>query len=85
MNSLQIAQLVGAIIITLFLGIGSFRNAGASMMMAWVAGGIMFAIGWWNGGLAQSSISAIPEFGLAGFLGILIIINESKQSGAGLS
>lgn len=85
MNSAQIAQLIAAFIITMFLGIGSFRNAGASCVMAWIVGGIMLAIGWWNGGLAQAGSSALPEFVLAGFLSVIIAIQEGKQAGGGLS
>lgn len=84
-NSAQIAQLIGAAVITMFLGIGSYRNAGASCIMAWIAGGIMFALGWWNGGASQSTVSALPLFGLAGFLSILIAMHEKKEMGGGLS
>lgn len=85
MNTAQIAQLIAAFIITMFLGIGSFRNAGASCVMAWIVGGIMLAIGWWNGGLAQAGSSALPEFVLAGFLSVIIAIHEGKQAGGGLT
>lgn len=84
-GSSQIAQFVAAIIITVMLGIGSYRNAGASCVMAWIMGGVMFAIGWWNGGLAQSGVSAIPEFALALFLSIVVAIHEGKTAGGGLS
>lgn len=85
MTSSQIAQLIAAFIITCFLGIGSFRNAGASMIAACCIGGIMFAMGWWNGGLTVSAASAIPEFALAFFVAVLTHFNEKKSEGQGLS
>jgi hypothetical protein len=77
MTSAQIAQTIAMIIIMLFLCIGSFRNAGASCLMAWIAGGIMLYLGWWGGG---NVLTSIPEFALAGFLSIFIIIDESKPT-----
>lgn len=77
MTGSMIAQLVATTIITLFLCIGSFRSAGYSCLFAWIMGGIMLYIGWYQGGTA---VAAIPEFTLAGFLSILIIIDEAKQT-----
>jgi hypothetical protein len=77
MTSAQIAQLVASAIIMLFLCLGSFRNAGASMIMAWIMAGIMLYLGWFQGGTAYA---AIPEFALAGFLSILIAIQEGKDT-----
>ena len=85
MSSNQIAQLVAVGIIMLFLGVGSFRSAGLSCIIAWVAGGIMFVLGWFNGGASQAGASSIPLFAFAGFLAILIIVHEKKSEGAGLS
>jgi TM2 domain-containing membrane protein YozV len=72
MTSTQIAQIGAAAIIMLFLCIGSFRSAGACCILAWIIGGIMIFLGWW--------VTSIPEFALAGFLSILIAIDEGKQS-----
>ena len=85
MTSFQIAQLVAALLITVFLGMGSFRNAGASAIMACIFAGIMFAIGWWSGGVGQASINAVPMLGLAFFIAIFTHFNEKKSEGAGLS
>jgi hypothetical protein len=65
------SQLIPAAIIMLFLGLGSFRSAGVSCILAWVVGGIMIAIGWWQ--------ASIPLWSLAGVLSILVVIDESKQ------
>jgi hypothetical protein len=85
MTSYQIAQLIAVVIITVFLGMGSFRNAGASAIIACIMAGIMFAIGWWNGGVSQATISAVPELGLAFFVAIITHFSEKKAEGAGLS
>ena len=85
MSTAQIAQLVAAFIIVAFLGIGSFRNAGASAIMACIVAGIMFAVGWWNGGLEYGTVVAIPELGFAFFVAILIHMSEKKSEGHGLS
>jgi hypothetical protein len=85
MTSFQIAQLVAALLITVFLGMGSFRNAGASAIMACIFAGIMFAIGWWSGGVGQASVNAVPMLGLAFFIAIFTHFNEKKSEGAGLS
>ena len=85
MTSYQIAQLIAALLITVFLGMGSFRNAGASAIMACIFAGIMFAIGWWSGGVGQASVNAVPMLGLAFFIAIFTHFNEKKSEGAGLS
>jgi hypothetical protein len=77
MTSAQIAQLIGTLVIMLFLCVGSFRNAGASCIMAWIMGGIMLYLGWFQGGTAYA---AIPEFALAGFLSVIIAIDEGKTT-----
>lgn len=77
LTSAQIAQLIGSGIIMLFLCLGSFRNAGASMIMAWIMAGIMLYLGWFQGGTVAA---AIPEFALAGFLSIMIAIQEGKDT-----
>lgn len=84
-TSFDIAQLIGAFIIILFLGMGSLRNTGASMIMACIAAGIMFAIGWWGGGMAQGAVAALPELGFAFFVATLTHFSEKKAEGAGLS
>ncbi len=76
MTSGQIAQLVAAAVITFFLCIGSFRSVGACCVLAWIVGGVMLAIGWWCG----SAVSSVPLFALAGFLSIIVAIDESKQT-----
>jgi hypothetical protein len=85
MTSAQIGQLMACGIIMLFLGIGSYKNAGASMAIAWIAGGIMFALGWYSGGAAQAGASGIPLFAFAGVLAIITHMQEKKSEGAGLS
>lgn len=85
MNSAQIAQLVGVGVIMLFLGIGSYKSAGASCIIAWCAGGVMMAMGWFNGGAAQAGASSIPLFAFGGFLALLIHFQEKKSEGGGLT
>lgn len=80
LTSAQIAQLVAAGLMLLFLGIGSFRSAGASMFMAWCFGGVMLAVGWYNGGAVIAGASSLPLFGFAGFLTVLIHFGERKQT-----
>jgi hypothetical protein len=77
MSSLQIAQLIAAAIILLFLCIGSFRSAGACCILAWIIGGVMLYLGWWGGGTVAASI---PLFALAGFLSVFIALDEGKQT-----
>lgn len=77
MTSVQIAQLAASAIIMFFLCVGSFRSVGATCLLAWIVGGVMLVLGWWGGGTAYASI---PEFALAGFLSILVAIDESKQT-----
>lgn len=77
MTSGQIAQLIAAFIILFFLCIGSFRSVGACCILAWIVGGVMLALGWWGGGTATASL---PLFSLAGFLSVVVAIDESKQT-----
>lgn len=76
MTTEQIGQLVAAVIITFFLCIGSFRSVGACCVLAWIVGGIMLALGWMGGTIYAS----LPMFGLAGFLSILIVVQEGKET-----
>ena len=76
MSSAQIAQLVAACIIVFFLGIGSFKSTGACCVLAWIVGGVMLYLGWWGGGTVYASI---PNFALAGFLSVIIAIQEGKS------
>lgn len=77
MESADIAQFVGAAVITLFLGIGSFRSAGACCVLAWIVSGVMLFLGWYGLGTPYASI---PSFTLAGFLSVLIALTESKET-----
>lgn len=85
MSSVQVGQLIACGVIILFLGIGSFRNAGAAMVFAWIAGGLMMVMGWYTGGAAQAGASSIPLFCFGLFLGIITHMQEKKSEGAGLS
>jgi hypothetical protein len=76
MTSAQIAQIIGASVVMLFLCIGSFRSAGACCMLSWIIFGIMLWLGWLN----IATPYAIPQFAFSGFVGILIMIDESKQT-----
>ncbi len=81
MSSAQIAQLVAAAIIMLFLGVGSFRSAGACCVLAWIVGGVMIFLGWWGQtGLGTTAASVIPNWALAGFLSMFIVIQEGKET-----
>lgn len=77
LTSGQIAQLVAAAIITLFLSIGSFKSAGACCVVAWAISGIMLYLGWFQGGTAAASI---PTFALAGVLSAFLVISEYRES-----
>jgi len=77
MTSAQIAQLVAAFVILFFLSIGSFRSVGACCILSWIIAGVMLYLGWFGGGTVYASI---PEFALAGFLSILIILDEGKST-----
>lgn len=77
MTSADIAQIIGAVVITLFLGIGSFRSAGACCVLAWIVSGVLLFLGWYGVGTAYASI---PSFALAGFLSVVIALNEGKET-----
>ena len=77
-TSVQIAQLLGAVIITMFLGIGSVRSQGLACGIAWIIGGIMIFIGWYGTGTA-GYLAAVPEWVLAGFLTVMVVLGESKD------
>jgi hypothetical protein len=77
MSSAQISQLVAACVIVFFLGIGSFKSTGACCVLAWIVGGVMLYLGWFGGGTVYASI---PNFALAGFLSVVIAIQEGKST-----
>ena len=66
------AQLIGAAIIMVFLCIGSFRSAGVSCVLAWIAMGILMAMGWFSAG--------VPMFAFAGVFSIIVVIDEGKST-----
>lgn len=66
------AQIVAAVIIMLFLAIGSYGSAGVSCILSWIITGILMAIGWFTMGG--------PLFVFAGILSILVVLDESKKT-----
>lgn len=76
MTSAQIAEIAGACIVMLFLCIGSFRSAGACCMLSWIIFGILLYMGW----MGVITPYTIPEFAFSGFIGILIMLDEAKQT-----
>jgi hypothetical protein len=76
MTSAQIGEIIGATIVMLFLCIGSFRSAGACCLLSWIIFGILLYLGWL--GAITPWVSA--EFAFSGFVGILIMIDEGKQT-----
>ena len=66
------AQIVAAVIIMLFLAIGSYGSAGVSCILSWIITGILMAIGWFTMG--------VPLFVFAGILSILVVLDESKKT-----
>lgn len=66
------SQLIASGIILLCLGLGSFKSAGVSCILAWLIGGIMIVIGWWE--------TSIPLWTLAGVLSIFVMIDEGKST-----
>jgi hypothetical protein len=73
-TSADIAQIIAALIIVLFLCIGSFRSAGVCCVLAWIIYGVMLYLGWMT-----ITVYTIPQFALTGFVAVLIVIDESKQ------
>jgi hypothetical protein len=78
MSSLQIAQLIGASIIMLFLCIGSFRSAGACCILSWIIAGIMMFLGWW--GDSTTTYATVPMYVFSGFVGLVVHLGEAKQT-----
>jgi hypothetical protein len=66
------AQIFAAAIIMCALGLGSFRSAGVSCILAWILAGIFLAIGWFT--------ISLPMLALAGVLSVLIVLTESKET-----
>lgn len=66
------AQLFAAAIIMCGLGLGSFRSAGVSCVLAWILTGIFVAIGWFTIG--------IPMFAFAGVISIIVVLTEGKET-----
>jgi hypothetical protein len=75
MTSTNIAQLIGATLVMMFLCIGSFKSAGPCCMLSWIIFGILMFLGW----IGIASPYAIPQFAISGFVGILIMIDEGKR------
>ena len=66
------AQLFAAAIIMCALGLGSFRSAGVSCVLAWILAGIFTAIGWFSIG--------IPMLAFSGVISILVVLAEGKET-----
>ena len=66
------AQIFAATIIMCALGLGSFRSAGVSCVLAWIIAGIMLAIGWFT--------ISVPMLALAGVLSVLVVLTEGKET-----
>ena len=77
-TSSVIAEFIAMAIILLFLGVGSYRSSGMTCIIAWIASGILMAMGWWANG-TLGAVSAIPSFALCGFIAIVIHLQESKE------
>jgi hypothetical protein len=76
MSSGQIAQIIGACIVALFLCIGSFRSAGACCVLSWIMFGVLLYLGWF--GIVTPY--TIPQFAFSGFVALIIAIDEGKQT-----
>lgn len=79
MTTGQIAQLIAAFIVMLFLCIGSFRSAGACCILSWLIFGILLFLGWFG----VVTIYTIPMFALSGCVALVIAIDESKKESGG--
>jgi hypothetical protein len=76
MTSTYIAEIVGAIIVALFLCIGSFRSAGTCAILSWIIFGILIYLGWFG----VVTPYTIPQFAVSGFVAIIVAIDEGKQT-----
>lgn len=79
LTSAQIAEIVGSAIILLFLGIGSYRTAGAACILCWIASGFMIVLGWWGNGVG-GAVGALPTFAFSGFIAIMVHMSEGKDT-----
>lgn len=68
------AQIIAYILICFALGVGSYFSTGASCILAWVVAGITIVLGWFNGAWFA------PQFFFAGFITVLVVIDEYKRS-----
>lgn len=75
MTGAQIAQIAGAIIVALFLCIGSFRSAGACAIISWLMFGILIVMGWFG----TVTPWTIPSFAVSGFFAIIVALEEGKR------
>jgi hypothetical protein len=65
-------QLVATVIIMFCLGLGSFRSAGVSCILAVIVAGFFIAINWFT--------MSIPMFALAFVFGIMVVLAEGKET-----
>jgi hypothetical protein len=65
------AQIFAAAIIMCALGLGSFRSAGVSCILAWILAGFFTAIGWFTIG--------IPMLAFSGVISIIVVLTEGKE------
>jgi hypothetical protein len=76
MTTGQIAQLIGAFVVMLFLCIGSFRSAGVCCLVSWIIFGVMLYLGW----MGTVTPYTIPMFAFSGFVALFIAIDEGKAT-----
>jgi len=76
MTSAQIAQLIGAFIVMLFLCIGSFKSAGVCCIVSWIIFGVLMYLGW----MGTVTPYTIPMFAFSGFVALFIAIDEGKAT-----
>ena len=69
------ANIIGAVIVMLFLAIGSSKTTGFSCLLAWIICGILVLMGWIT---LNDPSRGIPMFFLAGFVSVLVFIEERK-------
>lgn len=75
MTSAQIAQVIGACIVMLFLCVGSFRSAGACCIISWIIFGVLAVLGWFG----AVTPYMVPQFALSGFFALIIAVDEGKS------
>ena len=66
------AQIPAAILILLFLAIGSSKSTGISCLLAWIVAVILAVMGWY--------VASAPTFAFAGATSILVWIAEGKET-----